>query len=324
MNYILRAVCITCATLVASAPVMGRDSVDLDEGFTVFSWNVSEDAFVTDRNAFRSLLQLAEPDILLLDEVKPADSAEQLSELLTDVALGDADAWHIDFGQSGGRQRVVIASRAPQRSLAEFSSIIPYPDEDQTILLDRIPSELRPLLMQSLTNGIPVNGAVILSDKRKLLVVAFDLQCCGDEPESWQEVRRRIEVREIRELVRRVLERITVDGIILSGDLNLVNGGSPLITLAGPYGMPHAGLIPAELYHLDGSTNWTWDGRGTPFSSNVLDFQLYEPHALELRRGFVLDTEDMSPAKLELYKLEPKTSSQMSDHRPLVAEYFWR
>jgi hypothetical protein len=138
--------------------------------------------------------------------------------------------------------------------------------------------------------------------------VITDLQCCGDTPESWQEFRRRVEAREIRRLIRQVLERTHVDGIVFAGDFNLVNGSFALSLLTGPYRPPDAGLIPAELYHSDGSSTWTWDGRETPFPSGTLDFQLYSPRSLEMHSGYILDTES------------PRTGR----HRPLVAEYAWR
>jgi hypothetical protein len=77
-------------------------------------------------------------------------------------------------------------------------------------------------------------------------------------------------------------------------------------------------------YHLDGSSTWTWDGRGTPFPSSTLDFQLYDSQALELRTGLILDSEDLPPEELEQLGIKHKTSSKLSDHRPLVVEYVWR
>lgn len=175
----------------------------------------------------------------------------------------------------------------------------------------------------TMENGVPVNGGIILTGGRRLLTVIADLQCCGDDPESWQEYRRRVESKVIRGLVQKVLERTTVDGIVLAGDFNAVNGSFPLVLLSGPYDRPHAGLIPAEVYHLDGSTTWTWDGRQTPFPSSVLDYQLYSPQTLSVRSGWILDSEDLSPEKLVALGLESNTSNTLSRHRPLVVHYGW-
>jgi endonuclease/exonuclease/phosphatase (EEP) superfamily protein YafD len=85
----------------------------------------------------------------------------------------------------------------------------------------------------------------------------------------------------------------------------------------------HPGLIAAELYHADGASTWTWDGRGMPFPSNTLDFQLYSPHSLEMRSSFILDPEFLAPEVLELHGLERNTAKRTGRHRPLLVEYGW-
>jgi hypothetical protein len=94
--------------------------------------------------------------------------------------------------------------------------------------------------------------------------------------------------------------------------------------LTGPYPLPHSGLIPAELYHPDGATTWTWDGRGTQFLSNTLDYQLYGPWGLKMRSGFILDTEKLPTEVLERYELEGNSVWRTGSHRPLVVEYSWK
>jgi len=78
-----------------------------------------------------------------------------------------------------------------------------------------------------------------------------------------------------------------------------------------------------EIYHIDGSTHWTWDGRGTPYPSSALDRQLYGPQSLRVQESFIFDSEDLSFEELKRDGLEKKTSSMLLDHRPLVVEYVW-
>ena len=93
---------------------------------------------------------------------------------------------------------------------------------------------------------------------------------------------------------------------------------------SGPYALPHAGLIAAELRHLDGLETWTIDNRGrNRFPNAALDFLLYSPHALELRDGYILDSADLPPAELEELGLQPDSANRLADHRPLVAEFVW-
>jgi hypothetical protein len=290
----------------------------------VLSWNVSSDAFMRDPAAFHALLRKAQADILLFDEVAPSANESQLRASLEGIDPDAEDEWHIDIGRSGGRQRGVVVSRWPLERLPEFGEVVPYPETERIRLYERMAAanDVRPGF--SMDEGIPVNGAVVLTAQRRLLVVTMDLQCCGDDPGGWQEDRRRVEAREIRRLIRQILERTNVDGILIVGDLNLVNTPLPLVYVSGPYAAPHGGLIAAELYHLDGSDTWTWDGRGTLFPSAVMDVQLYSPHALELGEGYVLDSADLLPAEREELGLEPEGAHGLSAHRPLVAEYVWR
>ena len=311
---------LTAALLFAfvDAPATGASDI------RVLSWNISSNAFVRRPEDFQALLRLADADVLLLDEVRPAADAGKLRTVLEDVQSERGSGWNIDYGISGGRQRGVIASRAPLESLPEFSTIIPYPEQAKAYILQAMSARERANSDLSMEHGIPVNGAVVLAGERRLLVVIADLQCCGDNADSWQEYRRRVESREIRERIRQVLNRTEVDSVILAGDFNLVNTSFPLSLLAGPYPYPHSGLIPVEIYHADGATAWTWDGRGTPFTSGTLDFQLYAPHSLHVRGSIILDTEDLTSEALQQHALETEMSRRLSRHRPLLVVYGWQ
>lgn len=310
--------------LVWFAAAFAEALPDEVSGFRVLSWNVSEDAFAKDRKAFAGILRRADPDIILFDEVAANATVSEFRSVLDVLPSGDGENWHIDIGVSGGRQRGAIISRAPLERLQEFSSIVPYPEADKRRILRSMTDAERNYSAYSMDFGIPVNGALVLQNGRRLLVVIIDLQCCGNTPESWQEFRRRVEAREIRKLVRRVLDRVAVDGIVVAGDFNAVNTPIPLVRLMGPYPSPRSGLIPAEIYHLDGNSSWTWDGRGTPFASSALDYQLYNPDELHVKSGMVIDTEDLPAEELQIYGLQAATSRRLSEHRPLIVEYTWQ
>ena len=83
-------------------------------------------------------------------------------------------------------------------------------------------------------------------------------------------------------------------------------------------------MSTAEIFHIDGESAWTWDGRGTPFSSSILDYQLYGPEVLEIHDAYIFDTEDLDAETLEALGLQAGTSSQVSRHRPLVVDYTWQ
>jgi hypothetical protein len=324
MRFFIRSAWVILTGVFACALSAADELPAVDDGIRIVSWNISGDAFVSEQRAFQSLLLWANPNVVLLDEVDPLVDPEELMKALVTLRPGEDETWSVDVGTSGGRQRGVIASRAPLEALPEFSSMVPYPEADKRRILDGMSPKDRADPGWSMEGGIPVNGAVIQAGSRRLLAVVADLQCCGDSPEGWQEFRRRVEAREIRRLIRQVLEKNSVDGIVFAGDFNMVRSTFPMTLLTGPYPLPHSGLIPAELYHLDGATTWTWDGRRTPFPSNTLDYQLYGPHGLEMRSGFILDTESIPPEMREQFGLEINTSTRTGRHRPLVVEYSWK
>jgi endonuclease/exonuclease/phosphatase family metal-dependent hydrolase len=317
------AVAASAATLAGLAADPIRDSASSRGSFRVLSWNVSGDSFAKDPAAFNALLRAAQPDILLLDEVDPSAKPSQLRAVLEGLESGTEDPWHIDIGRSGGRQRGAIVSRWPLERVPELSELVAYPNDERRRLHQRMTEADEARAAYTMDHGIPVHGAVVLTGERRLLALTTDLQCCGNGPASWQEDRRQVEAREIRRRIIAALKRTQVDGIVFAGDLNLVAGPLPLIYASGPHPDPHADLIAAELRHLDGTETWTWDGRGTPFPSAKLDVQLYSPHSLALRRGYVLDSADLSATERTRLGLEADAAHGLSSHRPLVAEFDW-
>jgi endonuclease/exonuclease/phosphatase (EEP) superfamily protein YafD len=175
-----------------------------------------------------------------------------------------------------------------------------------------------------MAGGIPVNGAIVTTGGHRLLVVVVDLQCCGGAEDDWQEDRRQVEAREIRKLINQVLALRKVDATIIAGDLNTVGTRVPVELLLGLNKDQRPGLSEAEILHFGGQANWTWDGRGTPFPSSILDYQLYDASGLQIQEAYVFDTEDLDPQALETLGLQAGDSNQLSRHRPLVVEYSLR
>jgi endonuclease/exonuclease/phosphatase (EEP) superfamily protein YafD len=120
------------------------------------------------------------------------------------------------------------------------------------------------------------------------------------------------------------LNRIEVDGVLLGGDLNLVGTERPLQLLLEPLPSHYGSLEPVYAKHLDGKTDWTWDGRGSRFPSSQLDFAFYNASQLEVIRAFIFDTETMSSVLREKHGLDLDISKTLSDHRPIFVDYRWR
>lgn len=79
-----------------------NEVIGADAEIRILSWNISDDAFVSDPAKFTALLLRSDPDMLLLDEVAPSASADQLRKTLVNLRPGDDNNWHIDVGRSGG------------------------------------------------------------------------------------------------------------------------------------------------------------------------------------------------------------------------------
>ena len=77
----------------------------------ILSWNISDDAFASHAKEVQALLFRWSPDLLLLDEVSPSVTVDQLRRPLEGISLDVESEWHVDIGKSGGRQRGVILSR---------------------------------------------------------------------------------------------------------------------------------------------------------------------------------------------------------------------
>ena len=296
--------------------------------FRVLSWNVSGLSPVERADSFRGHLRLAEPDILLLDEVEGTMSPEAFRQALQDPRAA-GPAWHTVWGARGGRQRIVMAARTPLTPIEAFQKNT-YPGRDIEAVVAAAPADAKVRIRKELAHGIPVNASTLEIAGRRLLLVAVDLQCCGGE---WQEVRRLAEARQVRRLVDDAIRAVQPHGVILAGDFNLAVpsageagiGALPLVVLSGPYAPSIHGLIAAEARQRDGRDVWTINsGANSPFPHMPFDFQLYSPHTLRALTAEVMDTADYPAAELKPAGLYPAASRDFSDHLPVVVTYDWR
>jgi endonuclease/exonuclease/phosphatase family metal-dependent hydrolase len=295
-----------------------------NQAFRVVSWNISGDSYVTHKEIFRSTMTFIKPDVIVLDEVIPTVTAAQLQEALIGIDPSDDRPWNIDFGASGGRQRGVIASRLPLEPSFSLTGMIPYPEEPRQRIGAQMSPDDHQWIRYSMDGGIPVNGVIITVKDRRLLVVSVDLQCCGGLEDDWQETRRQLEARVIRDLLGKELSQRKVDGIILAGDLNSVATNYPEEILAGSDKVQQTVLKIADVFHIDGVTDWTWDGRDTPFASGILDYQFYSPDRLIMMGSYIFDAEDYELSTISPFGLDSTSSIQLSRHRPLIVDYSWR
>lgn len=304
--------------------IRGADPLGRAPGtsFRVLAWNVSRRNLLDRKDRFARVLAAARPDIILLDEA-PAGAAEEIADLLSGLPGPDGEGWHLLYGEAGGPQRGVIASRRPVIAVQELEEIS-YPDS----LFERLQSmggRSRPLGFGGPEAGLPALGGLIELEDARLLIVTLDLQCCGNGAETVEEYLRQIEVTAIHEALTEALARYRggVDAVIVAGDFNLVGSREPLEAMLRGLDVDGSGLAVAEALQLDGLSNATWDGGSGPFPPARLDFMLFGDASLRLERAFVLDTRDLTGEWLDHHGLRAEDTERASDHLPVVADFSW-
>lgn len=290
--------------------------------FRVVSWNVGRDAFFSLDTTYRAILRVLEPDVVMLDEVPGDRNLARVEAALNGPVPGERP-WRAFHGTSGGTQRGVIAVRgpAPPRGAPAFAGVVRYPDSARALLrrLDAN-SRNRDTLYHQRT-GVPVTGAVVEIGGRRLLAVTVDLESAGT-PGDDRDRLRIIEARVIRDALAAAVRADSVDGVLVTGDLNLVASPDPLdILAAGPDVDGSPLYVPLPL-RLDDASAATWENPGEPFTPGRLDFVLVGDAALAVTGGFVFRAGDLTPRWLAEHGLTAETSS-VTDHLPVVTDLRW-
>jgi hypothetical protein len=282
-----------------------------DTTLRVLTWNVSREAFFDGGERTEHLLGATAADILLLDEMSKEATPTTLAALLDRALPGSP--WHVVIGEPNGKlERGSISSRWPLQRAERFDGLhYQQRDIDRWIAAG---GEHAERLRKTLPLGVAVAAAIAEIEGQHVLLVSFDLQCCGDSPKAWEESRRLVEARLIRQAIDATVAATKVDAIILGGDANNVQGDEVLRILQGS----PPDLADSDARREDGS-DWTWDGRGTPFQSKKMDHLMHSP-SLRAVASRVLDPEGWPEAWLTRYGVQREWSGQVSAHRAVVVD----
>jgi hypothetical protein len=282
-----------------------------DTTLRVLTWNVSREAFFDGGDHTERLLAASAADILLLDEMSVTATPDSLAALLDRALPGSP--WHVVIGEPNGRlERGSISSRWPLLRAKSFDGLH-YRESDMERWIAASGKHAE-LLRQTLPLGVAVAGAIAEIEGRHVLLVSFDLQCCGDSPEAWEESRRLVEVRLIRQAIDATVASTKIDAIILGGDANNVQGDEVLRILQGSA----QDLADTDARRENGS-DWTWDGRGTPFLSKKIDHLMHSP-SLRVVDSRVFDPEGWPEAWLSRYGIQREWAGLVSAHRAVVVD----
>lgn len=284
-----------------------------DDALRVLSWNVSREHFFAQPERTVALLRLADPDILLLDEMPRDAHPDAIRAVLQQMAPGP---WHVVLGGTGGNfERASVSARWPLRRVARFDHLT-YPRRAMRRWI-RDAGEHAERLRGSLPLGVAAVGAIAEVRGRRLLLVSFDLQCCGDQAGAWEEERRRVEAQLLWEAIAASRREEGIDGVLVGGDVNNVQGDAVLELLRGAGQTDALAVVAAT--RADGS-DWSWDGRETPFASKRIDHLLYHGPLAPLQAS-LLDSEDFTAARATELGVAVDWSRLQSRHRPIVADF---
>jgi endonuclease/exonuclease/phosphatase family metal-dependent hydrolase len=288
----------------------------------VVAWNVSGGSFTANAEGFARVLAALEPDVLILDEVAGGITADAVQDFLSLEPMEELGSWHFVLGESGGRQRTVVAARDRAIRPAESMRRVDYGPGALEALAARLPAEAGRLVEIERERGLSATGAWIDMGGTEVLFVPVDLQSAGWAG-SPQDLLRILQARTIRGHI--LEERGDARApVIVGGDLNLVGSRDPLDTLIAHLDTDDSDLMMVDAKRLGERTHSTWRSADTPFAPGRLDFILVPDAAAEVVGSFVFGTEDLGRETLQRLGLEPELSERLSDHLPVVADLRFR
>lgn len=313
--------------LALVAPVRADPSVEVDPSvwlpraphtaLRMLSWNVGR-AFLQRNADFQRVLRAIDADVLVLDEMAADLSAERISAAMPQ----QSEPWHALYGIGGGpHERASIVAMHGLERVPAFDRLA-YPESRFGEWLARVPPSIQPRTRGSLEAGVAAIGGIVDIDGRRVLVVGLDLQCCGDLPAGPEESRRRFEAASIRAAIDATARTLDLDGVLVGGDFNAVQGRTPVDLLRGAPGASTT-LSAVEARHRDHDVAWTWSGEGTPFPSVQLDFVLHSGALVPLQAQ-VFDSEDLDAQTQTALGMSSTLSQSLSEHRPVVVDFGWR
>lgn len=264
----------------------------------ILTYNVLGDGLFTRTSYFDRILKALDPNVLNFQEIY-SYSASQTRELINQILpLEDSRTWY-------------ATKMSP----------------------DCITVSKYPILQTWQIDG---NMAVLINipntaSEKDLLIINAHLPCCSDDEGRQREC----------DSIIAFLRDAKTNGIlphntpfIILGDLNLVGESQQLETLLtgdivneSMYGDDHipdwdtTPLTDVMAYHTARPDAFTWHNPASTFCAGRLDYIIYSDSVLEIRRRFVLCTEDMTPAELISYGLLSTDTGNASDHLPVVADF---
>ena len=272
--------------------------------FRLLTYNTLQDGLLENDQAIpiKRIIAAADPDIIHLNEVydTPAFFVENEME---DILDGDWTA-HKYNGEN------IVASRYPIITTYEIyygrlgAALIDLPDD---------------------------------KFDKDLLAVVGHLSCCGKDDQRQDQVDALIEFLADAKTPGGILTLEEGTPMLFSGDMNFVGYDEQINTVIdgnimnnnvyGPDTKPdwdNGNFSDFRPLQMSAPTATTWNTKFPDpgdYPSGRLDFVFYGSSALQPRKGFVINTRDLSDEDLSAYGLLQSDSYFASDHLPLVTDF---
>ena len=315
----------SAACIVSSIPAVAQRT-RTSTSFRVLEWNVSDSAWVKQSASSRAVLRWADADIFILAQVSKGLNANAIKRMLSGLRGPSDTTWFISTGSVnalGNVEHTVIASRDSVKQVPEFAQVL-FPDTGALAARATIPANDSVTRARGGNESVRVNGSMVRVGDNWLFVVGVHFMCCGTI-DTWREYRRQLGAIAVRDRMNKVLTRWIPNGIIIAGDMNLVSGSAPLDTILKTAAKsPFAPMMRADALHFDNWTDWTWDGRNTPFNGGRLDNVVYSAGKLTVNSARIYDTEYLSADTLKAHELTSRTSVLINQHRPVVVDFTFK
>lgn len=311
-------------------PLLGAAAVAKAPGaFRVVVWNVSDQSFRANADAFQRVVAALNPDVLLLDEVYYTVTLEDLERFGDGTSSREGEGpWNWSLAQGGGRQRTAVGANGVairgEPGMARIDHAPGALDQWLAEVGDEPEAPRMPppsvLARAEAAGGLSATGAWVTIEGVDVLFVPVDLQSAGYDG-SPRDRLRELQAATLNGAIAAALAERPDAGVVVAGDLNLVGSARPLDALRRGLGADGNDLEVARPERLRDRSLATWRSTwgNDPFSPGRLDYLMYRGGVLKVDRAFVFDAADMSPVAREaLAFLESDT--EKSDHLPLVVD----
>lgn len=284
----------------------------------VAQWNVASTALRSRGTGMARMLAAVEPDVILLDEVLGSTSRDSIAAFFDRGPLSGLGPWAFVLGETGGRQRALVAARG--RTIRPTTSMtgLPYGEGSVSrVTAGDIDSEAVATLQAA---GISAAAAWVDVGAAEALFVAVDLTAGGWAGSAEDRIRT-LEASTIRDHVAREIDGATGRSpVVIGGDMNMVGSRRPLFALVDALDGDGSDLVPADAQRLGERTYATWRNPRNPFYPGRLDFVLIPDALVSVVDAFVFTTEDLDEETLTELGLERGLAASLSDHLMVVTD----